>query len=59
MSLKLVRGIAMIVVGVAFLALAFTRTGSHALWIAVGAIFVILGVRLSRRTSPPPGAPGA
>jgi len=48
----------MIAVGIAFLALAVTRAGSHALWIAVGAVFVILGVRLVRRASPPPSTPG-
>lgn len=54
------RGLAMIAMAFAFLALGFSRDGSRNAWIALAAILMILGVRRLRRdrtaAQPPPAA---
>jgi len=59
MNRQRVGGIALVLVGVFFLGLAFSRTPSRAVWIAIGGILVILGARRLRRAAPPTGTPGA
>jgi O-antigen ligase len=59
MNRERAQAIALCAVGLVFLALAFTRSQSRAVWVAVAAGFVLIGVRRLRRRQPPSGTPGA
>jgi hypothetical protein len=53
------RGVAMIAIGFAFLALSFSREGSRPAWLGLALIFMILGVRRLRRDRAAGGPPPA
>lgn len=59
MTRERAQAVALFAVGLVFLALAFSRSQSRAVWVAVAAVFVLIGVRRLRGRQPPSGTPGA